>query len=109
MPQAQQNRERRKAHVYLDPSRFTCTACRASFKLAAGLRRHYAQRRDCQPDSDSDAENSVEKVTFLDPSTLAAPLQTGEGSLLELEVDPTVDQPRCYRHPNPSLHRHVPG
>jgi len=93
MPQAQQNRKRRKAHVYLDPSRFTCTACRASFKLAAGLKRHYAQRRDCQPDSDSDADNSVENVTFLGPSTLGAPLQTGEGSLLELEVDPTVDWP----------------
>jgi len=58
MPRAQQNRKRRKPHVYLDPSRFTCTACRASFKLAAGLKRHYAQRRDCQPDSDSDTDSS---------------------------------------------------
>jgi len=88
MPQAQQIRKRRKAHVYLDPSRFTCGACRASFKLASGLKQHYAQRRDCQPDSDSDADNSVKNVTFLDPLTMGAPLQTGEGSLLELEVDP---------------------
>jgi len=37
----------------------------------------------------------VKNVTFLDPSTLGAPLQTVEGSLLELEVvqpDP-VDVP----------------
>ena len=55
MPRAQQNCKRRKPHVYLDPSRFTCTACRASFKSAAGLKRHYAQRRLCQLDSDSDS------------------------------------------------------
>jgi hypothetical protein len=71
MPRAQQNRKRRKPHVYLDPSRFTCTACRASFKSAAGLKRHYAQRRICQPDSDSDADSS----------------------LLELEVDPATNFP----------------
>jgi hypothetical protein len=66
MPRAPQHRKRRKPYVYLDPSRFTCTACRASFKSAAGLKRHCAQRRICQPDSDSDADSSVENTTFPD-------------------------------------------
>ena len=79
MPQAQQNRKRRKPHVYLDPSRFTCTACRASFKLAAGLKRHYAQRRDCQPDSDSDTDSS--------------PLE-------QLEVDPAINLPTSIDQPD---------
>ena len=65
MPQPQKNRKRRKPHVYLDPSRFTCTTCRASFKLAAGLKRHYAQCRDCQPDSDSDADIPIPASTNL--------------------------------------------
>ena len=87
MPRDQQNRKRRKPHVYLDPSRFTCTACRASFKLAAGLKRHYAQRRNCRPDSDSDADSSVKNMTFLDSSTLGAP------AALELEVDTAIKFP----------------
>lgn len=75
MPRAKpqhQHRKRRKPHVYLDPSRFTCTACRASFKSAVGLGRHYAQRRDCQPDSDSDADSPVENANLPDPSTSGA-------------------------------------
>ena len=79
MPRAQQNRKRRKPHVYLDPSRFTCTACRASFKLAAGLKRHYAQRRDCQPDSDSDTDSSA---------------------LEQLEVDPAINLPNSIDQPD---------
>lgn len=66
MPRAQQNRKRRKPYVYLDPSRFTCTSCRASFKSAVALKRHYTHRCICQPDSDSDAENTVENVTIPD-------------------------------------------
>lgn len=80
MPRAQQNRKRRKPHVYLDPSRFTCTACRASFKSGAGLTRHYAQRRNCQPDSDSDTEK--------------------ENSLLTLEVDPAINFPGSLVQPD---------
>lgn len=70
--------------------------------MAAGLKWHYAQCHNCQPDSDSDADNSVENVIFPDPSTLGAPLQTGEGSLLELEVDSTVDWPDATDIPIPA-------
>ena len=67
MPRANQQRARRKPHVYLDPSRFTCTACRASFKSAAGLKRHCAQRRICQLDSDSsDADDVPFPDSYLD-------------------------------------------
>jgi len=95
MPRAKpqhEYRKRRKPHVYLDPSRFTCTACRASFKSAAGLRQHYAQHRNCQSDSDSDADGPVENATFPDPSTSEAPPLTIEGSLLEV-APASVDQP----------------
>ena len=87
MPQAQQHRKRRKPHIYLDPSRFTCTACRASFKSAAGLKRHYAQRRNCQPDSDSDADRSLIEL---------------EGDTAINFPDSIVDQPDATDTPIPA-------
>ena len=82
MPRAQQNRSRRKPHIYLDPSRFTCTACRASFKSAVGLKQHWAQRRICQPDSDSDADSFTEHVTLPDPY-----LDAGNAEMFDYSLD----------------------
>ena len=79
MPQAQHNCKQRKPHVYLNPSCFTCTAYRASFKLAAGLKWHYTQCHDCQPDSDSDTDSS--------------PLE-------QLEVDPAINFPNSIDQPD---------
>ena len=69
MPQHshQTTRKSRRQYLYHDPTRFSCSKCKATFRSHLSLKRHRAQLRACQSSSEDEEQSHLQSAADITP------------------------------------------
>lgn len=74
MPQHnhQTTRKSRRQYLYHDPTRFSCSKCKATFRSHLSLKRHRAQLRGCQSSSEDEEQSHLQSAADTTPLVAAS-------------------------------------